>query len=51
MSFFTRQRLILLLAAVMAITAHGVSYAQSGGLGNLANKAIEALTNKVMDGA
>jgi len=33
----------------MAITAHGVSYAQSGGLGNIANKAIEALTNKVMD--
>jgi len=49
MGFFTRQRLIFLLAAVMAITAHGVSYAQSGGMGNMANKAVEALANKVMD--
>ena len=45
MSFFTRQRCILLLAVVMAITAPVVSYAQ---LGALKEKAVETLTNGVM---
>jgi len=45
MIFFTRQRWIFLLAAVMAITAPEVSYAQLGGL---KEKAIETLTNGVM---
>jgi len=41
----------LLLAAVMAITAPGISYAQFGALGGAAkNKAVEVLTNKVMEG-
>jgi hypothetical protein len=45
MSFFIRQRCLLLLAAVMAIAAPGISYAQ---LGALKEKAIETLTNGVM---
>jgi formylglycine-generating enzyme required for sulfatase activity len=44
MSFFTRQRLVLLLAAVMAIAVHGISYAQL----DLKGKAVETLTNGVM---
>jgi len=45
MSFFTRQRWILLLTAVMALVVPGVSYAQ---FGDLKAKAVETLTNGVM---
>jgi hypothetical protein len=44
MSFFTKQRCILLLVAVMVIIAPGVSYAQL----DLKAKAVETLTNGVM---
>jgi len=46
----TLNKWIFLLAAVMAITAPEVSYAQFGALGGAAkNKAVEVLTNKVME--
>ena len=44
MSFFTRQRLVFLMAAVMAILIPGISYAQL----DLKAKAVETLTNGVM---
>jgi formylglycine-generating enzyme required for sulfatase activity len=44
MSFFTRQRLVILLAAVMAFAIPGISYAQL----DLKGKAVETLTNGVM---
>jgi hypothetical protein len=44
MSFFTRQRWVLLLAALIAIAAPGVTYAQL----DLKGKAVETLTNGVM---
>jgi len=44
MSFFKRQRLVLLLAAVITIAIPGISYAQL----DLKGKAIETLTNGVM---
>jgi formylglycine-generating enzyme required for sulfatase activity len=44
MSFFTRQRLVFLLAAVMVIAVSGISYAQL----DLKGKAVETLTNGVM---
>jgi len=44
MSFFTRQRWILFLAAVMVIMAPGISYAQL----DIRGKAVETLTNGVM---
>jgi len=44
MSFFTRQRWVLLLAAVMAVAAPGISYAQF----DLKGRAVETLTNGVM---
>jgi len=44
MSFFTRQRWILLLAALFTIAAPGITYAQL----DLKAKAVETLTNGVM---
>jgi len=44
MSFFTRQRWILLLAALMVIAIPGISYAQL----DVRGRAIETLTNGVM---
>jgi len=52
MRFFSERGQVLLIAAVLAAVAvPNVSYAQLGGLANLAKgKAAEVLTNKVMDG-
>jgi hypothetical protein len=44
MNFLTRQRLIILLAAVMIVAMPGISYAQL----DLKGKAVETLTNGVM---
>jgi len=44
MSFFTRQRWILLLAALMVIAIPGISYAQL----DVRGRAVETLTNGVM---